>query len=151
MNKTIKMIQINKGTSELNQKIVQINDIIHRFKPQILVINELNLTSNDTMTRNMFTGYNLETDNLDIIDKMSRTGVLIQKNLHYKRRHDLEINGISTVWLQLQHPGRKPLLVQSAYRQFQRLGRPGTLTPASQRSRWSKLIAKWEAANLEGK
>ena len=104
MDKTITIIQINKGDSELNKRIVQINYIIQKFKPHIIVINELNLTSDDTITRKLFDNYNLETDNLDMIDQMSRTGVLVHKNLHYKRRKDLEVMGISTVWIQLQHP-----------------------------------------------
>ena len=101
--------------------------------------------------KKVFTDYNFETDNLDIVDKMSRTGVLVHTSLQYKRRRDLEVTGLSTVWIQLQHPGRKPLLIHSIYRQFQRLGRPGTLNPASQQSRWAKIIDKWEQATAEGK
>ena len=51
MNKTIQIIQINKGNPEFNQIIVQIKEIIQKYKPQILVVNELNLTSDDTISK----------------------------------------------------------------------------------------------------
>ena len=73
--------------------------------------------------------------------------MLIHKDLHYRRRKDLE----TSVWVQLSHPGRKPLLIQALYRQFQQLGRKGSITPASQTARWHKIINKWELANAEDK
>ena len=151
MNKTIKLIQINKGNTELHERTVQINEMLMKHRPQVVIINELNLSSNDKITGNMFEDYKLETDNLDVVDKVSRTGILIHKNLQYKRRKDLETMGVSTVWIQLQHPGRKSLLIQGIYRQFQRLGREGSLKPASQYIRWNKIIEKWEKATDEGK
>ena len=35
----------------------------------------------------------METDNLDIVDQTSRTGMLLHNSIHYKRRRDLETNG----------------------------------------------------------
>ena len=71
----------------------------------------------------MFENYILENDDLDLVDDMSRTGILIHKSLQYKRRRDLESMGTSTVWVQFSYPGRKSLLLQAIYRQFQRLGK----------------------------
>ena len=93
----------------------------------------------------------METDNLDVVDKISRTGILIHKSVHYKRRRDLEVQGISSVWIQLTYPGRKPVLVQALYRQFRRLGKAGSHNPASQKQRWELIIKKWEQALLENK
>ena len=151
MNNTIKIIQVNKGDSDFSSRSEQINELIVKYRPQIIVINELNSKSTDTITRNQFENYKLETDNLDIIDQMSRTGILLHKDIHYSRRKDLETMGISSVWVQLAHPGRKPVLIQALYRQFQRLGRKGSITPASQTARWHKIINKWELASSEDK
>ena len=93
----------------------------------------------------------MEQDNLDLVDKMSRTVVLVHKKMHYKRRKDLETFGNSTVWLQFSYPGRKSLLLQAIYRQFQRLGVPGSIAPKLQHLRWEKVIEKWEKAILEDK
>ena len=121
--KTITILQVNKGPSDLASRTDQLNDLIEKYKPQILAINELNSTSTDTVTRNQFMNYTLETDNLDIIDEMSRTGILIHKDIKYKRRKDLETMGISSVWIELSHPGRKPLLVQALYRTIPEAGK----------------------------
>ena len=149
MNKTIKCLQINKGDTDLESRVDQINDLLTQYKPHVVVINELNSSSGDQITRNQFKDYHLETDNLDIVDRTSRTGVLIFKDLHYQRRRDLETTGISTIWLQFNYPGRKALLFQAMYRQFQRLGVPGSLTPSAQHRRWTLIIDKWEQAIKE--
>ena len=150
MDKSLKIIQINKGDSILFNCTDQLQDIIVQYKPNILIINELNSPSGDTMNRNQFVNYRMETDNLDISDQMSRTGILVHRDIHYKRTRDLENVGTSTIWLQLTYPGRKPVLLQALYCQFQRLGKAGSKIPASQQLRWSKVIEKWEAANEEG-
>ena len=131
MNKVLTMIQLNKGDSDLQNCTVQINQILHKHKPHLAIINELNLDPNDKITRNMFNEYRLEADNLDITDKRSRTGILVHKSIHFKRMRELESIGTSTVWLKLNYPGNKPILVQAIYRQFQRLGHSGSETPTS--------------------
>ena len=61
-------------------------------------------------------------------------------------RRDLETQGNSTLWNQLTHPGRKAVLLQAVYRQFQRMGVPGSDTVKSQEQRWENIISKWELA-----
>ena len=151
MNNTIKLLQINKEDSDFQVKSDQINELIVKHKPQIIVINKLNLKNSDKILSKQFPNYNMETDNLDVVYMMSRTGILIHKDIHYKRCKELETMGISSVWIQLSHPGRKPLLIQGLYRQFHRLGRKGSNNPASQKSRWNKILEKWELANSEEK
>ena len=99
----------------------------------------------------MFPNYTLEIDNLGITDKKARTGILIHNDIQYRRRNDLETQGTSTVWIQLNQAGRKSLLIQGIYRQFQRLGKPNSDTPKAQTLRWDKIIQKWELAMQENK
>ena len=149
MNKSLKFIQINKGDSDLSGRSDQINDLLLQHKPHLLIVNELNLRSTDTVTKHQFDNYSLETDNLDILDQMSRTGVFIHRDLHYKRRRDLESQGTSTVWLQITQPGTKGFLFQAVYRQFQRLGVKGSIKPKFQYQRWNLIVQKWEQAITE--
>ena len=76
---------------------------------------------------------------------------MIHKDLKYKRRNDLEDKGLATVWIQVSQKGTKPLLVQSVYRQLQRIGKPGSGTPARQAQRWTKILDKWVQAASEDK
>ena len=151
MNKVIKIIQIHKGDSHLENRTEHINEILSKHKPHIMVINELNVRLNDTITKNSFGNYKLETDNLEIVDKVSRTGILIHPDINFRRRRDLETPGTSTIWIQLSHPGRKPVLLQAVYRQFQRLDVPDSGSIKSQELRWDKILSKWEVAIEEGK
>ena len=151
MNNVLKILQLNKGDSELQNRTDQINEILTKYKPHIVIINELNNYSNDQITKHSFTDYTLETDNLESTDLKSRTGMLINNKIHYKRRRDLETLGTSTLWIQLSHPGRIPILVQGVYRQFQRLGKPNSDSLKNQKSRWKSILEKWEVAILENR
>ena len=151
MNKVIKILQLNKGDSDLSNRTDQINTIIDHHKPQLFIINELNTESNDLITRNQFPNFKLEVDNLEITDHRSRTGILIHRDIQYKRRRDLETPGTSTIWIQLNQPGRKSLLIQGIYRQFQRLGKPNTESIRAQTIRWELILQKWEKAISENK
>ena len=149
-NKTITLIQINKGNSNFSSRVDQIKFIIEKFNPHIMVVNELNIDNGDNISRSQFENYRIETDRLDILDRTSRTGIIIHKSIHYQRRHDLEMDGLSTIWLQLNYPGKRPLLFQGLYRQYRRLDKPGSQTLSAQNIRWGSLIKKWTEANLEG-
>ena len=151
MNKVIKFIQINKGDSNLINRVDQISNLLEIHKPHLMIINELNNEFHDSVTKHSFPNYHLEADNLEIYDEKSRTGLLIHNSIHYKRRIDLETPGTSTVWVQLSHPGKKPILVQGIYRQFQRLGKVNTASISSQKYRWNQILTKWEQAILEEK
>ena len=110
----------------------------------------MNLDFKDKISGLQFENINLETDNLDVVDEIARTGILIHNQLHYKRRKDLESPGISSVWIQLCHPGRKPVLIQALYRQHQRLGREGSKSILHQQKRWDRILTKWEEAAALG-
>ena len=151
MDKSLRFIQINKGDSDLHSRVDQTNQVICKYKPHLLVVNKLNMNSTDTVSKHLFDNYTMEADNLDTVDQMARTGILIHHNIHYKRRRDLESTGTSTVWLQLSYPGKKPVLFQAVYRQFQRLGRKGSIAPTQQHHRWNMILTKWEKAIEEGR
>ena len=146
------IMNINKGDSLLQNRELQLNHLINMYKPTMFSINELNLQKkNYRMTPNAFPGYFLENYNLCNTDNMSRTGILIANGTKYKRRRDLEARGTAVVWLQVQPKGRKPFLVQSIYRQFQRLDKPGSGSIIEQTKRWESVIKKWVQANDEKK
>ena len=95
---------INKGNSELVSRVPHINEILSTHKPSILVINELNLHHLDNVTKNLFPGYKLLQDSLSKNQIKSRTGMLVDKNLKFTRRNDLESPDIATIWIQLKQP-----------------------------------------------
>ena len=145
----IKISQLNKGNSNLINRVEHINNILITDKPDIIVINELNLYQKDLSVKYLFPNYNMEHDSLDKLDKCARTAILIHRNLKYKRRRDLEASGISSVWIQLNQVSKSPLLIQGLYRQFQRINNQGTTSYKTQYERWEQVIQKWEQAMSE--
>ena len=91
----------------------------------------------------------MEHDNLDTLDGWAHTAILIKDNIKYKRRKYLEINGISSVWIQVGVPGQKHFLLQSLYRQFQRAGNKASKRHENQLARWKTILDKWVKATDE--
>ena len=136
MNKVLKVMQLNKGDSDLHNCIGQVYNLLLEHNPHIMILNEINNYKNDNITKHSFPDYILETDNLERVDK---------------RRMDLESPGISTVWIQMSSPGRKSLLLQGVYCQFQRLGVVNSDQLSKQEARWDNILEKWTLAAEEGK
>ena len=149
MDKFLKIVQLNKGDAKLYNRTDQINQIINEHKPHIFILNELNSETDDSISRQSFPNYKLEVYNLEVVDQRARTGILIHEKIHYNRRCDLETQGTLTVWIQLSYPGCKPVLIQAIYRQFQRLGVIDSDSIKSQKTRWDKVLEKWERAITE--
>ena len=144
------ILQLNKGNSDLFSRVPHINEILTKYKPQLLILNELNLHCRDTVTPKLFPQYKLVVDNLRELDGVGRTGILVHNTLNYKRRTELETKGTSTIWLEISIKGQKAILIQALYRQFQRQNTPNTLSMNHQKTRWNHNIEKWEMAIEEG-
>ena len=145
----MKFILLNKGDANIKNIIDHINNVLSKHKPHFLVLNELQKHVHDTTSQNQFPGYTLEYDSLDKLDGWARTGILVKKNIIYKRRRDLESPGISTVWLQVGTQAKKHFLLHGLYRQFQRPGNKGTSSHPSQYERWKQILTNWETAQKE--
>ena len=73
--------------------------------------------------------------------------------IRVKRRHDLECDDVSAIWLECGLPHQKSTIVCMAYRQWRLLGQSDEKSArvSEQLARWSKFLQKWEAAINEGK
>ena len=50
---------------------------------------------------------------------MSRIVIYTNDNVISKRRHDLEDDKLSAIWLEVGLPGKKKILIGNAYREWQ--------------------------------
>ena len=64
IRKVIKIVAWNKGNCELISKIDEIKVIVQQKKPDIFIVNELNLYKNDDTNMCNIHGYKFEHDNL---------------------------------------------------------------------------------------
>ena len=90
----------------------------HLNKPDIISLSEANIFKNDTFFINQFPDYNFIFDNL--WDKLgwSRQVIMINKNIDYQRRLDLENENQSIIWIEIPIKNSKNLLVVKGYRQW---------------------------------
>ena len=89
----------------------------------------------------------------DRID-MSRNIILINENIPYIRRRDLENEYIATIWIEVKLKSKKNILVMGGYRQwrlFKELGIIDSNKTKNQIDRFKKIIEQWSNALKEGK
>ena len=152
----IKMIAWNKGSSHLQNKHHEVETIIAADKPHILGLSEANLKREIDLSLVQHADYTLHTaptlDNPQL--GIARMVVYTHSSLVVKRRHDLEDNSLSAVWLELGMPRQKKILVCNIYREWQHIGQGptnSTGTIAEQLQRWIIFIESWDKALQEGK
>ena len=151
----IKLLHWNKGPSFLQNKHHEIETIIGGHTPHVLGLSEANLKADHNLSLVQHPDYELHTcptlanPSLGV----SRIVVYTHNSLVVKRRHDLEDDKISAIWLEAGLPRQKKIVICQAYREWQYLGQDDNIsgTPASQLVRWLIFLEKWELALQEGK
>ena len=118
INKNLKILTWNKGNALIKNAMVEIKDLIDKYKPDILVINELRLQKDDDISVAFVRGYRLEVDNLRENYKESRTGIYIKENLIYERVPQYEANLSSTVCIKVGFKKTRKIYICGFYRQF---------------------------------
>ena len=84
----------------------------------------------------------------------SRNIILVHKNISYKRRHDLELDFTSTIWIEVNIPKSKPALFMGGYRQWRLpsiLNIPKSNSTKCQLERYEPILENWQKAILEQK
>ena len=142
--KPIKICYWNKGSSFLINKTEDVKEIINTHKPLVLGLGEAQFKSNHELADVQQPGYTLHLDSCQASLGISRCAVYTHDSLVVKRRHDLETEGIATVWLQLGLPNQKGILVMCGYRQWRLPHQPDGGTASStvpaQRQRWGLIL-----------
>ena len=153
-NHKISVLNWNKGNAKLSNKINLLQNVISRYKPQVIALQEVNFTQLQTLNEIQVPGYNWELDQLYQQYGRARSALLISKSLRYVRRRDLETPNVVHVWVTLHLQGNKKINIQSYYRQWQNMGVnqkiPGTDSIASQKERLQSVATKWKEALEEG-
>ena len=116
-NRVCKFMQINKGNSLFDTKATLLLDEINRNKPNIVNICEANFPNIYSNSTKEMAKYNVERTKQSVKLGMSRNILMIKKNLHYKRRKDLEDHVTSTIWVELEMQ-KGSCLIMGGYRQW---------------------------------
>merc|ERR1712240_219430 len=134
---------------------MHIDQILDKFKPHIISLCEANIermvnnTLNDT-----YKDYKIEYTKMSNRTNNSRNAILIKNDLVYDRRHDLEDDITSTVWIELKIPNENNVLISSIYRQWtlpKALGIPKSNNMHNQHIRWTTVLKQWTKSHKEKK
>ena len=108
----INIINWNKGPMHISKKMNDIKETLEKYKPKIMVINELNYNFDDDENMIKIDKYSFEVDNLRENNKTGRTGMYIRNDMAYTRAKYLEDIDTSCVAIRIGFPNRKSLLSQ---------------------------------------
>ena len=126
-NITIKLLNWNKGNLKLVNKVNTIQDVISRFKPKIMAIQEVNYSNDQDLVDIQIPNYKWEMDNLLEKNGLARSALLIHESIRYSRRKDLESPSEAHVWITVSLPAGRKINYQCWYRQWQEVGDKGRI------------------------
>ena len=116
--KNVNFLHWNKGNSLFKNKSEEIKILCKQHRPDIFSICEANLQHKSDIIKVEFPDFNHEVTKMSKQVDFSRSILLINKNIIYKWRGDLEANDTSTIWVEIKLPQHKPFLVMGGYRQW---------------------------------
>ena len=102
----------------------------------VLGISETELGSNPNGVCNI-DGYVWETK-----QDSPRINVLVNDNLDYKRRRDLEVDGFAVIWIEVNPRNKNSILVGNVYREWKRVGEEKSGKEPAQQARWALFVEK---------
>ena len=117
----IKLLHVNKSSSNILSKISLIQDLFDREQPLVASINESNCVLTEPKQINPIEGYKLEHKLLDInnhVATKARTSMAIKSGTNYERMSSLETDINPIIWIKIKLKQTEPLLICSGYRQW---------------------------------
>ena len=122
-NNKLILMTWNKGNARLKNRINDIRQIVSQHKPHVMAIQELNQIPEDDIDLLQVQNYTWELDDMIKNTGRARTAILINNDMKYVRRRDLEPNNESVVWITIYPRGTNSINIQSLYRQWQIVGK----------------------------
>ena len=119
-----------------------------------MCLSETNLDRSDINSINHFDRYNHEL-NLNSVDiGIARNSIMVNKNLNYIRRHELEDTNICDIVIEIKSKGNKPIIILGSYREWQKPkpgNQPNSKTLKNQLQRFTVTMKLWETLSAENK
>ena len=122
----------NGGSSFMENKIEEIQQILCEKNPCFLAISEANLRDSIDNSHFLIENYellktkSLENENM----RYSRIVIFIRRDVSYKRRYDLENDVDSMIWIDILFKGGRKMTCGLIYREFKLFRQPGMETGA---------------------
>ena len=152
----LNILQLNKSHCNFSTKQDEIQAAIISNKAMISIISEANTggesDANIIVRNNKFKGYKFE-EKFIYNDILSRLTIIIDKNLPYERRRDLEDDTTPCIVIQVKISTRKSIIIVGYYRQWKLLDQTNpdsTRHPDHQMARFRRFRAIMDKVNRTG-
>ena len=103
INFKLKIATWNKGSTLHQNNMIVLDQILNKYKPDILNLCEANININLHKFQNNVDDYNIEVTKQSTISGISRSCLLVHKDVTYDRRYDLEDDDTSNVWIEIKN------------------------------------------------
>ena len=150
---TIKTIHWNIGNRFWKHKINDIEHTINEFNPDLFLISEANLFSQDQDYEIHIDGYKMIHPKTILSLGYSRLILLVKEGINVQLIADLMDDTISSIWTKINKNGAKNLYLGGVYREHRHLLQPSpnlTGGEINQNKRWRLLVNQWKRANTKG-
>ena len=146
--RTIKLLQINKGSSYIYKHLDLLKILIQEENPGVAIIPESQIKRTDTNLEEHFKGYSIEHKFLPGMDR-ARISILIREDIEYERLTEIEDDWLSNVWLRVKTSRNGYTCIMGGYREWRHppeLNLPFSGDPLEQESRLPKTLVQVENA-----
>ena len=153
--KGLKILHWNKGSSHLQNKMVEIKGIVETHRPHVLGLSEANFLKAHDQSSVQLVDYNLHLPLTHFNPSLGSNRIVAytHKSVIAKLRTDLMSDICSSIWLEIGLPRQKKFLVCQLYREWQ-LTNPSLNSSShsedDQLVRWLEFISQWELALNSG-
>ena len=124
--KYIKVIQINKGKSNLKLHLDMIKMHIQKENPGLIILSESQITRDEINLQTHFKGYQIEHKFLPGLDR-ARISMFIKDTIPYERAHDVEDPWISNIWIKIKTSKNGHSMFMGGYREWQHPSETGLI------------------------
>ena len=147
-----KIAHINKGNSNFPTKLNNILNLIEDDRPDILMISEANMESNEPSVKNHLKGYNIEKKLLGN-QNVARMIVMVKSDITYERLYGFENDINSMMTLKIKNSNKKYIYLVCVYRQWKLLhiDDPSSNLPAKQLARLELILETINKIIKDGK
>ena len=143
----IQILHWNMGSKYWTRKKVEVEAVILKYNPDIMIISEANLIKGLTEDEMNIRGYTMIFPKTFEEQKVARLVLIHKEDMQVKVMPELMDKSVAVVWI--GHRGRKPIVLAGYYREHQFIlqdDRDDSGNPARQLDRLNKFVESWKKA-----
>ena len=147
----MKIVSWNTGHSHLKNQMQEVRWLVEEQKPHIMFLSESNLWRNHDKDLVEIDGYETHTTKMirNPDRQVSRLVAFVKEGIIARRRDDLEIEDMSSIWIEVGLPHQKKFLLCGVYREWAHLRLDGETgneqgSKSDQEDRWNQFLDTWE-------